>query len=95
MLFILKLCCNIWQATCDVIEEFAADGVVYLELRSTPRPIPSTGVTQRSYVETILKAIKDRTSVAESLQQYTVKNYYNSIYREFHISLLIHVTLLL
>lgn len=34
----------------EVIEDFANDGVLYLELRSTPRDIP----TKRAYVETLL-----------------------------------------
>lgn len=42
----------------DVIKEFAADGVKYLELRSTPREEKSTGLTKRRYVETVLKAIQ-------------------------------------
>ncbi|XP_028814948.1 N6-Methyl-AMP deaminase [Denticeps clupeoides] len=41
----------------DVIQEFAADGVKYLELRSTPREDGKTGLTKRSYVQTILEAI--------------------------------------
>ena len=32
------------QVAHDVVREYAADGVVYLELRSTPRANPNTGV---------------------------------------------------
>lgn len=32
------------QAAHDVVEDFSADEVVYLELRSTPRANPQTGV---------------------------------------------------
>jgi adenosine deaminase len=32
------------EATRDVIRDFAADGVVYLELRTTPRQVPGSGV---------------------------------------------------
>ncbi|KAM3842494.1 N6-Methyl-AMP deaminase [Diretmus argenteus] len=42
----------------DVISEFAADGVKYLELRSTPREEPNTGLTKRRYVETVIRAIR-------------------------------------
>ena len=42
----------------EVIGDFAADGVRYLELRSTPRDVVSTGLTKRLYIETVLKAIK-------------------------------------
>lgn len=42
----------------DVIKEFAKDGVKYLELRSTPRAEPKSGLTKRSYVETVIGAIQ-------------------------------------
>lgn len=42
----------------DVIKEFAADGVKYLELRSTPREEHNTGLTKRRYVETVIEAIR-------------------------------------
>ncbi|KAG8440408.1 hypothetical protein GDO86_006239 [Hymenochirus boettgeri] len=48
---------DILLVTKDVIKEFAADGVKYLELRSTPRDT-SMGLTKRSYVETVLEGIK-------------------------------------
>lgn len=41
----------------DVVIEFAEDGVVYLELRSTPRANPATGMTKSSYVESVLCGI--------------------------------------
>ncbi|XP_026990933.1 adenosine deaminase-like protein [Tachysurus fulvidraco] len=41
----------------SVIEEFAADGVKYLELRSTPREETKTGLSKRRYIETVLEAI--------------------------------------
>lgn len=46
------------QVAKDVIKEFAADGVKYLELRSTPREEKNTRLTKRRYVETVLKAIQ-------------------------------------
>uniref|UniRef100_H3C284 N6-Methyl-AMP deaminase n=1 Tax=Tetraodon nigroviridis TaxID=99883 RepID=H3C284_TETNG len=42
----------------DVITEFAADGVKYLELRSTPREEKTTGLTKKRYIETVLNAIQ-------------------------------------
>ena len=41
----------------DVVREFADDGVIYLELRSTPRANPKTGMTKRSYVEALLRGV--------------------------------------
>ncbi|XP_076589678.1 N6-Methyl-AMP deaminase [Chaetodon auriga] len=49
---------DILMVATDVIKEFAADGVKYLELRSTPREEKSTGLTKRRYVETVLAAIQ-------------------------------------
>ncbi|XP_068459628.1 adenosine deaminase-like protein [Clinocottus analis] len=49
---------DILMVATDVIREFAADGVKYLELRSTPRDEKETGLTKKSYVETVIKAIK-------------------------------------
>uniref|UniRef100_A0ABM0MCJ3 Uncharacterized protein LOC102802231 n=1 Tax=Saccoglossus kowalevskii TaxID=10224 RepID=A0ABM0MCJ3_SACKO len=42
----------------DVIEEFNDDGVYYLELRSTPRDVPTTGMTKRQYIDTVLLGIQ-------------------------------------
>ena len=45
------------QVTYDVIHEFHEDNVKYLELRSTPREVPKTGMTRELYVEAVLRAI--------------------------------------
>ncbi|KAJ6664291.1 hypothetical protein lerEdw1_008510 [Lerista edwardsae] len=49
---------DILMITKDVVQEFAADGVKYLELRSTPREEPATGMTKRTYVEAVLEGIR-------------------------------------
>lgn len=49
---------DILMVTKDVIKEFADDGVKYLELRSTPRGENATGMTRKTYVESILEGIK-------------------------------------
>ncbi|KAM4734758.1 N6-Methyl-AMP deaminase [Anableps anableps] len=49
---------DILMVVTDVIKEFAADNVKYLELRSTPREEKQTGLTKKSYVETVIKAIQ-------------------------------------
>ncbi|KAL6480546.1 hypothetical protein MHYP_G00115790 [Metynnis hypsauchen] len=41
-----------------VIQEFAADGVKYLELRSTPREETKTGLSKRRYIESAIEAIR-------------------------------------
>ncbi|ELW48104.1 Adenosine deaminase-like protein [Tupaia chinensis] len=49
---------DILMVTKDVIKEFADDGVKYLELRSTPRRENITGMTKKTYVESILEGIR-------------------------------------
>ncbi|AWP08246.1 putative adenosine deaminase-like protein isoform 2 [Scophthalmus maximus] len=49
---------NSSQVATDVIREFAADSVKYLELRSTPREEKHTGLTKRRYIETVIRAIQ-------------------------------------
>ncbi|KAI8393651.1 uncharacterized protein BYT42DRAFT_551783 [Radiomyces spectabilis] len=41
------------------IDEFAEDGVRYLELRSTPRANPETGMTKESYVASVLSVVNE------------------------------------
>ncbi|KAI9831340.1 MAG: hypothetical protein M1819_005114 [Sarea resinae] len=48
---------SLTAATLSVLASFHADGVVYLELRTTPRAIPDAGITEEIYVSTILDAI--------------------------------------
>ncbi|ESO90600.1 hypothetical protein LOTGIDRAFT_178823 [Lottia gigantea] len=48
----------IYKLSYDVIHEFSDDNVKYLELRSTPKEISSTGMTRRLYIETMIKAVK-------------------------------------
>ncbi|XP_015248989.1 PREDICTED: adenosine deaminase-like protein [Cyprinodon variegatus] len=49
---------DILMVATDVIKEFAADNVKYLELRSTPRAEKDTGLTKKNYVEAVIKAIQ-------------------------------------
>lgn len=48
---------SIEYATHSVIEDFQRDGVRYLELRTTPRAIPYTGISREDYVEIVLAAL--------------------------------------
>ena len=42
----------------EAVEDFAADGCRYVEIRTTPRAEPSTGMTQRAYVEAVLAGLQ-------------------------------------
>jgi adenosine deaminase len=58
--YIYALCndlSSLVYTTNSVLEDFQADGVVYLELRTTPRAIPSANVTKDDYVQTVLDCI--------------------------------------
>ncbi|KAK0711330.1 adenosine deaminase [Lasiosphaeris hirsuta] len=48
---------SVTYTTLSVLRDFAADGVVYLELRTTPRAMPEAGMTKEDYVRTVLDAI--------------------------------------
>ncbi|XP_073242909.1 N6-Methyl-AMP deaminase-like isoform X2 [Porites lutea] len=56
----------VFLVTKSVIEDFAQDNVRYLELRSTPRANPKTGMTKESYIEAVLAAIEEaKTTVPD------------------------------
>lgn len=48
---------NLKIAASDVIKEFKEDGVVYLELRTTPKT--TTEMSPETYVDTVLEAIRE------------------------------------
>jgi adenosine deaminase len=39
------------------LQDFQTDGVIYLELRTTPRAIPENGITKDDYVKTVLNIL--------------------------------------
>ena len=42
------------RVAAEAVMDFARDGVAYLELRTTPKDLPSRGVTKESYCEAVL-----------------------------------------
>ncbi|KAI1451178.1 Metallo-dependent hydrolase [Annulohypoxylon stygium] len=54
-------------STKSVVMDFARDGVVYLELRTTPRAMPLGGLDKAGYVEAVLRAIEDAQKDAPML----------------------------
>ncbi|KAI1075319.1 Metallo-dependent hydrolase [Whalleya microplaca] len=48
---------SLTYSTKSVVREFADDGVVYLELRTTPRSMPDTGLDKAGYVSAVLRAL--------------------------------------
>ncbi|KAL1877399.1 hypothetical protein Daus18300_002383 [Diaporthe australafricana] len=60
------------HTTLSVLRDFAADGVAYLELRTTPRALPRSGLSKADYVAAILAVIheyEDEQSSLSSSQQ--------------------------
>ncbi|PRQ28501.1 putative adenosine deaminase [Rosa chinensis] len=53
----------ITRITKEVIEDFAAENVVYLELRTTPKKNDSIGMSKRSYLGAVLEGIKAVSTV--------------------------------
>lgn len=45
--------------TKSVLSDFASDGVVYLEIRTAPRAIPSSNLSKDDYVQTVLSCISE------------------------------------
>jgi len=64
--YIYALCndaSSIVYSTNSVLQSFQDDGVVYLELRTTPRAIPSAGITKDHYVQLVLNCISSFNSI--------------------------------
>ncbi|KAI5842297.1 hypothetical protein BZA05DRAFT_412286 [Tricharina praecox] len=60
--YIYHLCndvATVGRSTTSVLHDFHNDGVVYLELRTTPRHNAATGLTKTAYVETVLRTIAE------------------------------------
>lgn len=43
----------------EVVRDFAEDGVVYLELRTTLKAIPSAGMTEEDYLGAVVEGIQE------------------------------------
>ncbi|KAG8385716.1 hypothetical protein BUALT_Bualt03G0074100 [Buddleja alternifolia] len=58
---------TVTRITKEVVEDFAADNVVYLELRTTPKRNDSKGMSKRSYLEAVLEGLRYVNSVEVDL----------------------------
>lgn len=56
-----------------MLQDFQADGVVYLELRTTPRAIPERGISKDDYVKAVLNILNAWNKVqVNSLRAYLI-----------------------
>ncbi|CAA2992457.1 adenosine deaminase [Olea europaea subsp. europaea] len=58
---------TVTRITKEVIEDFASENVVYLELRTTPKRNDSKGMSKRSYMEAVLEGVRAVTMVEVDL----------------------------
>ncbi|KAH9878005.1 hypothetical protein J1614_003222 [Plenodomus biglobosus] len=67
--YIYKLCNDLPSiefSTKAVLRDFQADGVVYLELRTTPRAMPGAGVTKDTYVKSVSNILTAHNSATDN-----------------------------
>ncbi|RVX08094.1 Adenosine deaminase-like protein [Vitis vinifera] len=49
---------TVTRITKEVVEDFASENVIYLELRTTPKRNESIGMSKRSYMEAVVKGLR-------------------------------------
>ncbi|KAK9268054.1 hypothetical protein L1049_010493 [Liquidambar formosana] len=54
---------TVTRITKEVVEDFAAENVVYLELRTTPKRNDSIGMSKRSYMEAVVEGLRAVSTV--------------------------------
>lgn len=59
-------------ATNSVLEDFLADGVRYLELRTIPRASPESNITQEAYLTTVLDTIQNFKSRTQEMSAFLI-----------------------
>ncbi|KAF8425128.1 hypothetical protein EV426DRAFT_716280 [Tirmania nivea] len=73
--YIYRLCndiATIKYSTEAVLRDFDNDGVVYLELRTTPREFKETGLTKTQYIEAVLDSIDSYNASSSSMKTYLI-----------------------
>lgn len=73
--YIYHLCndvATIKYSTTAVLQEFDRDGVVYLELRTTPRGFDESGLTKAQYVEAVLESVHEYNVSSSSMKTYLI-----------------------
>ncbi|ORY03229.1 hypothetical protein BCR34DRAFT_573637 [Clohesyomyces aquaticus] len=73
--YIYKLCndlASIEFSTKSVLRDFQSDGVVYLELRTTPRAVAESNLSKEGYVKTILRLLSEHNATKNSMQAFLI-----------------------
>ncbi|WVZ66952.1 hypothetical protein U9M48_016103 [Paspalum notatum var. saurae] len=58
---------TVTRITKEVVEDFAAENVIYLEIRTTPKNNEAKGMTKRSYMNAVVKGLKQVEAVDVTL----------------------------
>ncbi|KAJ1292263.1 hypothetical protein BS78_02G378600 [Paspalum vaginatum] len=58
---------TVTRITKEVVEDFAAENVIYLEIRTTPKNNEAKGMTKRSYMNAVVKGLKQVEAVDVAL----------------------------
>ncbi|KDP20775.1 hypothetical protein JCGZ_21246 [Jatropha curcas] len=61
------------RITKEVVEDFASENVVYLELRTTPKKNESKEMSKRSYMEAVMEGLRAVTSVEVDLAPHNLE----------------------
>ncbi|GMH05323.1 hypothetical protein Nepgr_007163 [Nepenthes gracilis] len=54
---------TVTRITKEVVEDFASDNVVYLELRTTPKRNDAIGMSKRSYMDAVIEGLRNVSTV--------------------------------
>ncbi|KAJ8761891.1 hypothetical protein K2173_005602 [Erythroxylum novogranatense] len=77
---------TVTRITKEVVEDFALENVVYLELRTTPKRNDSIGMTKRSYMEAVVEGLRAVSAVDIHFTPHDLdaRTYVNSVNDTFH-----------
>ncbi|KAM7265591.1 hypothetical protein ACFE04_003274 [Oxalis oulophora] len=63
---------TVTRITKEVVEDFASENVVYLELRTTPKKNDSIGMSKRSYMEAVVEGLRSVSKVDVDFTSHTL-----------------------
>ncbi|KAI3765196.1 hypothetical protein L2E82_15224 [Cichorium intybus] len=82
---------TITRITKEVVEDFAAENVVYLELRTTPKRNDSIGMNKRSYMEAVVEGLRSVNSLEINFSSYDVEKCSGTNEKKIFVRLLLSI----